>query len=98
MEEVIDAMIIDNMIYGDTIAGIQNISIIPNTLAIISSQNLYTYGMNNSTRYIDLDGKISIPLITGAIGGLIGDVVEILESFDDWFRNLFEEDDCELAN
>lgn len=63
------------MIYGDSSSLINDGVSIPNTLSILSSNNLYTYVMNKSTGYIDFDGKFPVPLITGAIGGFMGGVV-----------------------
>lgn len=65
----------DNMIYGDYLLPIEGQVLLPSMLSITSSQNLYTYVMNNPNAYIDLDGEIPVPLITAGIGGLVGGLI-----------------------
>ena len=49
-----------NMIYGDTIRGIRNASLLPNPVAINQSNNLYIYCIGNPTNFIDLRGEDAI--------------------------------------
>jgi len=64
-----------NMIYGDYSFSINNRVQIPNALAMISSQNLYAYVMNNPNIHVDPDGEIPVLAVTMGVGALIGGAV-----------------------